>query len=639
MSIIDDVKNKLFGEDIEALLKADADNVPDTPEPVDSKKDIGRQAILDDPYFNNYGNAYLYKQRASRLSNRMLKDISIRDWVVSTIIQHRVDVIQRFARPQKDRFDMGFKILKKDGDSTYTKAELEEIKNLENFVYHCGRTENVPEDDKMLFNKFLKMTFRDALTFGHISIEKVKTKGGGLHRFRPLPAESVYLIDEKADKNMLTKHIESYAGEKANPRSNNDPKKDQTVNRINNKFKKYVQMSMDDRPLASFGTEDMIFKLFNPQNFMDSKGYCYSPIELAVVNITNHMNVESYNANFFTHGYAARGLLHLKGTVTQSQLTTFRRQFYNTISGTQHAWRTPIIAGLDDVDWIPISGSAREMEYIDFNNHLMRSLCSQFQIDPAELGLDYLGSANGNAPSGQDSNKNKIEFSRERGLYPALMFFEDFMNSDLLPSVDKELADKYMFKFVGYTDETPQTEVALLQAEMTVHASMNDLMKHAQKTEIKDIAADLPMNDGFWALIEKNYTRGEIREKFFNDKGATERPELQYIPGDPAFMGWQQMLLTIDRQKKQDDQMAQQAQAEQEQAEHEKGMDDKQHDRDQEAHEAEMEDRDHEKAHAAVEAGNSLKDTAKEVGATSTPLMIDGKPTANPINVLDDDEE
>jgi phage portal protein BeeE len=129
-----------------------------------------------------------------------------------------------------------------------------------------------------------------------------------------------------------------------------------------------VQVSLDQTILAVFGDEDMVFKLFNPQNFLDSMGYCYSPLELAIINVTNHLNTENYNANFFTQGYAARGVLHLKGTVTQSQLHAFRRQFYNNINGAQHAWKTPIIAGLDDINWVPMSGSARDMEYINFNN-------------------------------------------------------------------------------------------------------------------------------------------------------------------------------------------------------------------------------------------------------------------------------
>jgi hypothetical protein len=253
--------------------------------------------------------------------------------------------------------------------------------------------------------------------------------------------------------------------------------------------------------LAAFGDADLIFKNFNPQNFADSMGYCYSPLELAIINVTNHLNVENYNANFFTHGYAARGILHLKGTVTQTQLSNFRRQFYSTITGTQNAWRTPIVSGLDEVQWVQMAGSAKEMEYINFNNHLLRAICTQFQIDPVELGLDYLASANGRAPSQQANNEYKIEYSRERGLYPILMFIEDLVNRDIFPSISPELSNKYKFEFTGYNDETAQTNVALLQAEMSVHRSMNDLLRETRKDPIALPIADLPLNQAFWALV------------------------------------------------------------------------------------------------------------------------------------------
>ena len=249
--------------------------------------------------------------------------------------------------------------------------------------------------------------------------------------------------------------------------------------------------------------------------------------------ITNHLNSETYNSNFFTHGYAARGILHLKGTVTQSQLTAFRRQFYNTISGVQHAWRTPIVAGLDDVAWVPMTGNARDMEYINYNQHLMRAICTQFQIDPIELGMDFLTSPTGRSQAaGQQGNQQKIEYSRERGLYPILMFVEDFINHDILPVIDKDLAKKYTFKFEGYTDETPQTEIALLQSQMTVNKTMNDLLDAARKDRFDHPIAELPLNEAFWGLVEKNLTKGEIREFFFGDKGASKRKELQYFPAE-----------------------------------------------------------------------------------------------------------
>lgn len=641
------LKDRIQGE-ITELLKADgvtapeptvsednvADKLPHSPEKPDEEKKIARQ-FVDDPYFDMVSNNYNYKTKLSRITNRTLKEVSLRDWLISSIIQCRVDTAARFSRPEHRRHEMGFRFLKRDHNSDYSKAERDEIAMLEDFVYHCGRREGVPTEDKILFGEFLKLAIRDALTFGHITVEKVKTRAGGLHRFRPRPAESVYLINKQIPKAVVT--ADAQTSKKLNePKSDNDPAQDQEVNTQEHQYEKYVQVSYDNRPLATFGDEDMVFKLFNPQNFIDSRGYCFSPLELAIITVRSHLDVENYNINFFTHGYASKGILHLKGTVTQQQLANFRRSFYNSITGQQNAWRTPIVAGLDEVQWVPISASAKEMEYINFNNHLMRILCTQFQIDPMELGLDYLVSSNGRTNMQQASSEYKVNYSRERGLLPLLTFIEDLINCDILPALDKNLAAKYKFCFTGYTDETPQTEIAQLQAEVSVYKSMNDVLRQTQKDPIPHKIADLPLSAAFWALVEKNYTRGEIREMFLGDKGATDRKELQYIPGDPSFAAWQQFLATLVTQKDQKKQQAaqqdaeaQQAQIEQASAEQEHRHAEAGHDRDKEKHEMEMEQLKANAANNVVQA--SLQDNAKQFGATKA-NHIEGQTVPNPIN-------
>jgi len=289
-----------------------------------------------------------------------------------------------------------------------------------------------------------------------------------------------------------------------------------------------------------------------------------------------------------------------------------------------------------------MSASAREMEYINFNNHLMRIICAQFQIDPTELGLDYLISGNGRAPAQQANNEYKIAYSRERGLIPILMFVEDIINGEVLPALDKALADKYKFVFTGTTDETPQTEIAQMQAEMTVWKSMNDLLAQSQKDKMSEVVGDLPMNQAFWALVEKNYTRGEIREKFFGDKGASERRELQYIPGDQAFLAWQQLIMAKDSAEDQKKQMEQQQQAQQQEAqqqaaseEQKNGHAEAKHGREEEKHNMEMEQMKAQAASDAVQHGNPLEDAAKQFGASKA-TNVGGTVTANPINKLDE---
>jgi hypothetical protein len=524
--------------------------------------------------------------------------------------------------------------MKRNSSENLTADEKEEIANLEEFILKCGRTDKVPPGDHMNFGEFLKLTARDALTFGHIAVEKVLTRKKAIHRFRPVPGESVYIVNQRSQREVLDQHLKNASIMNQKSRLFNDagaPEEKYEINSPEDPVYRYVQMSYDNRVMAAFGDEDMVFKTFNPQNFSDSNGYCFSPLELSIINITSHLNVENYNSLFFTHGYAARGVLHLKGTVTQANLTAFRRQFYNTISGTQNAWRTPIVAGLDDVQWIPLSGSAREMEYLNYNNHIMRAICSQFQIDPMELGLDYLISGTNRPSSNAASNEFKINFSRERGLYPLLFLYEDFINSDILPCVDKSLAEKYEFKFVGYTDETPQTNAALLQAEMTIYSSMNDLLTKSNKEKVEHPIFDLPLNQTFWAIVEKNMTRGEIREFFLGDKGASKRPELQYIPADPAFLQWNQMVMTLNRTKKQDKMEAEQMKAQQAQAEQQVQLQQAEEQRNQEVHDSQMESAESAKAHA-VANHKSLKDLAKESGLATKPGNISGKPVTNPVN-------
>jgi len=632
MSIIGDIgdlfkSKESLKNDVDLMMKADGDDIVQKPVPEEDEKDqIGRKAILDDPYFDFTQNHFIFKAKHSRITNKTLKDVSLRDWACSSIIQNRIDTLLRFSRPQRNptKMEMGFKVIRREKCDNVSEVEREEIAQIEDFIYNCGQKKKVPKDDRMVFGEFLKMTARDAITFGHIAIEKINTRGGGLHRFRPLPGESIFRISSMIPKKTLKDQVETarqaYEALRAH---DNNPDKKHKVHEKPIEYYKFVQMSYDNKVLAVFGDEDMVFQLYNPQNFADSLGYCYSPIELAVINITNHLNVENYNANFFTHGYAARGILHLKGTVTQQQLAAFRRQFYNQISGSQHAWKTPIVSGLEDVTFVPLAGSAKEMEYLQYNDHILRAICSQLAIDPSEIGLDYLsrGTGAGGSTAGM-SGEEKLQNSRDRGLIPLLMFYEDFVNHQILPLLSEEWAKKYKFIFTGYSEDSPQTNVALLQAEMSVHSSMNDLLRDSHKPVIEDQrVADLPMNQGFWALVEKHMTKGEIREHFFGDKDASKKRELQYFPADPAFMGWQQMLLTIDQAKKQEKMQQQQMQAQQQaeeqqaqqqqdQQDHDKAMAEGKHQREQEQHDAQM--KEVEARHRDAVKKESLKEIAKK---------------------------
>jgi len=288
MSIFEDFKDLFKSKeelqaDLGEMTKTDydADKLPEKVEDiVETEGSIGRKAIIDDPYFDFSQNHFIYKSKQSRIAHRTLKDVSLRDWLVSSVIQSRTDTMMRFSRPQMkpQKLEMGYKIIKKNGEWDLTEREHEEVAMLEDFVYHCGRKKNVAKSDEMSFSTFIKMTTRDALTFGHIAIEKIMTRGGAFHRFRPVPAESTYRVHSNTSRDIIKKEVENArkAYEVAR-RDANDPKLKQKTFDKPVEYYRYVQMSHDNKVLAAFGDEDMLFRLFNPQNFSDSLGYCYLP--------------------------------------------------------------------------------------------------------------------------------------------------------------------------------------------------------------------------------------------------------------------------------------------------------------------------------------------------------------------------
>src|SRR5208283_4299444 len=81
-------ESELLVEQPESLQKSDGNDLPDKAESTEkAAEQIGRKAVIEDPYFEQMSQSVIYKNRMSRLSNKTLKDVSVRDWTISSIIQ------------------------------------------------------------------------------------------------------------------------------------------------------------------------------------------------------------------------------------------------------------------------------------------------------------------------------------------------------------------------------------------------------------------------------------------------------------------------------------------------------------------------------------------------------------------------
>jgi hypothetical protein len=304
----------------------------------------------------------------------------------------------------------------------------------------------------------------------------------------------------------------------------------------------------------------MVFKIANPQGFIETNGYPMSTVEMALITLTTHLQAEGYNSKFFSHGFASRGMLHIKGDITRTQLDAFRGAWYAQISGNSNSWRTPIIAGVEDVQWIPLSPNNRDMEYMSLIDHLARTLCAIMNISPMEIGFDHLSKGPSSRTLSESSNEWKVQESKERGLRPILGFIEDLINNDILPGIDPELCKKYTFEFVGLDAEDKAEELQRQTLELQVHSSLDEIRKEIEKKPV--LGGAIPLNPQYVEILFKTHTVGEIREKLLGYAGDSQKPEYRYIPDGVFIQNLQlmhQIKLDTEQAQMQEAQLAQQA--------------------------------------------------------------------------------
>jgi hypothetical protein len=514
--------------------------------------DVSRRSFITDPLLEATASQGTYRQKFTRMPNRLLKEASQRDPIIQTILRHRRTQIELFCVRPRTRFDTGFGFIRKDRQRL-SSADKESIDYLYDFFLQCGDKDKTPEDDRSRLSDLLGKCTQDALTFGHVCVEKVRGPLGDMQRFRHVPAESMYHVNKNLPKESMDKIINDALQTPFVVRSGSvtEDKEDPL----------YIQV-VESKEVATFSNDTMIFQTYQQPSYIDNNGYSISLVEACILTITKHMQAENYNSLFFTHGFATRGILHLKGSVSQANLLAFRNQFNANIGGNSNSWRTPIVAGLDDIKWVPLAASQRDMEYIQYTDHLIRVLCSQAQCSVEDIGFDYLSRGTQQSTINTPNNEWKLTASAEKGLKPLIRFFEDYINNELMPEIIKgdtkeKFSDLYEFRMIGEEAESPQQEWTRQQAQMSLHASLNNLRTEVDKETLDhSIGGDIPLNQAWMATVQQLLTVGELREALLGDKGAAQRPELQYIL-NAGHQAWQQFLQT--QQQAQDQAAAQES--------------------------------------------------------------------------------
>ena len=277
-----------------------------------------------------------YRNAPTYLTYDTLRQVAERDTYVAPIILTRIDQVCAFARPQPNKYSVGFKIQPRYGDKkrVLSDSERERCDEIQGVIINTGREYNLGRDG---FRKFLAKFVRDSLTFDQATFECTRTRGGSIYQFNATPSDTIRTATPKRMKGTP-------------PRVSELRKDIQYVQVINSSI------------TAEFTIDEMAFCVRNPRTSVKTYGYGLPEIETLMTTITSHLWAEEWNRKMFSQGSTIKGVMNIKGNIQPSQFEAFKRMWHSQVAGVANAWKTPMINS-EEIQWHPLQLSNTEMGY------------------------------------------------------------------------------------------------------------------------------------------------------------------------------------------------------------------------------------------------------------------------------------
>lgn len=408
-----------------------------------------------------------YKDKPSSLSYNILYQMSVKNSVVSAVLNTRINQVSTFTKPARFSTDgVGFQIRLRDPKAVPTSDQQEVMTALELFLENCGFTDASDRDD---FDTFIRKLVRDSLTYDQMCFEIVPDRKGK-------PSEIVAV-----DAATIRAASENYTPEAA--WSVAAPKKGEEV--------KWVQV-VDGSVVSWFTAKELAFGVRNPRTNINMQPYGFSELEMLIQQITSHLYAEEYNAKYFSQGGTTKGIINIKsdpnGIGNKEQLESFKRQWRAQVNGMSGAWKTPVLQVPNGIEYISVNQSNRDMEYSQWVNYLINIVCAVYQIDPAEVNFSNNGGASAQSSVFETSQEQKLKNSKDKGLKPLLRFIESIINKFVISKFSQE----YVFVFTGLDEKSEDEKADLDTKQVKTWRTINEIRKeHGEKPlENGDIILD-----------------------------------------------------------------------------------------------------------------------------------------------------
>lgn len=337
------------------------------------------------------------------------------------------------------------------------KTDEEKVKEITDLL------KNPNEEDSM--RSFLDKILEDLLVLDAVAIEKTRFPDGKLARLYQVDATTIRPVyDEYGNRDIEV------------PLPNGETPPVSFLQIFNN--------SMYGGPesgeiVAAWAKKDFIYFHMHPQGSINNFGYGLSPIEGVLSVVSNLLNSDNFNGNYFDEGAFPPIILQLTQSLETRQLEAYREYLYNQIEGNFH--KPAIMAGGGELKVHNLKDlTNRDMQFMEYTLWLSKLLCAAYGLSPEDIGLtDTTGS--------KSVSEVQKDLSEGKGYGSVLNLLKEIINQHII------------YKDFGYT-ELEFDWVALDSEDAKTTADIQDLrLKNGTMTlnEVREQNGELPYED--WA--------------------------------------------------------------------------------------------------------------------------------------------
>ena len=348
-------------------------------------------------------------------------------------------------------------------------------KAVEEYILNCGKLDNRPfETLKWNFNSAMRAWVRDTLTYDLHSTEKVPDRAGRPHHWFPNDGGTIKRASR--DLKRYKDAAESFTNlDILYPERTGESEERAKVIELDPKLLdkdmyKWVQV-IRGRVERAYTADELAVGIRNMNTDIYNNGYGISELELLINMVTGHLNAEYYNQAYFTQGFSAKGILHIKAALNRRKIESVRTQWHHMLKGARNSFQTPIFAGVEDVNWIPLTQNHNDIGFEGWMRYLITMIGAIYQIDPAEMGIHMKAEGSGGSMGAKDDTKEKTDNSKDRGLFPLLTHFQTYVSDEIIKPFDS----RFKLVFCGCSGETPESALNRQKEEVKFKKTVNEI--------------------------------------------------------------------------------------------------------------------------------------------------------------------